>query len=192
MRLLILDNYDSFTYNLVHQVEQFTEDFEVHRNDAIGVEEVAQFDGILLSPGPGLPQDAGIMMQVIERYAASKSIFGVCLGLQGIAEHFGATLYNLEEVQHGVSTPCVVEDEEELLFHNVPSTFEIGHYHSWAVDPASLPTHLNITAKDSHGIVMGIRHRSLDVRGVQFHPESIMTSHGLQMIENWIKRKIER
>lgn len=187
LSILILDNYDSFTYNLVHQVEQFTDAFEVYRNDAISVEDAGRFDKILLSPGPGLPKDAGVMPQLLEAYSSSKSILGICLGMQGIAENFNAALFNMPQVLHGVITNCNVVDQQEFLYRELPSEFEIGHYHSWAVEPQSLPPELVVTAFDSNGTIMSLRHRDYNVRGVQFHPESVMTPNGLQMIKNWIE-----
>ena len=187
LRLLILDNYDSFTWNLVHYAEQFTESVEVRRNDEVTLAEVEAFDKIILSPGPGLPKDAGIMPEVIREYASTKSILGICLGLQGIAECFGAELYNLSEVLHGTATIGTVEDSDELLFKDVPSQFEIGHYHSWAVKEERWPEDLIITARNEEGLVMGLRHRHFDVRGLQFHPESVLTPDGLQMMKNWIE-----
>lgn len=187
LSILILDNYDSFTYNLVHQVEQFTDEFEVFRNDAISVQEANRFDKILLSPGPGLPKDAGVMSELLKTYSSSKSVLGICLGMQGIAETFGAELFNMPQVLHGVITNCKVLDRSELLYNDVPDAFEIGHYHSWAVDQKSMPNELITTAVDSNGTIMSIRHRDYDVRGVQFHPESVMTPNGLQMIRNWIE-----
>lgn len=186
MRVLIIDNYDSFTYNLVHQVEQFVSDFEVHRNDAISLEAAGQFDKILLSPGPGLPNDAGIMPALISKYSETKSILGICLGMQGIAEAFGGTLYNMPEVRHGEITKCSISDNKAPLFQGIASPFEVGHYHSWAVQAAGLPDCLIPTAVDEDGTLMALRHRTLDVRGVQFHPESVMTPQGLKMIGNWV------
>ena len=186
MALLILDNYDSFTYNLVHLVEQFTNNFEVHRNDQIELEAVAKFDAILLSPGPGLPEDAGILLEVVKTYAPTKKILGVCLGLQSIAQVFQGNLTNLDEVLHGVTTKCQLLEPIDSLFAGLPREFRIGHYHSWVVDEKTLHPDLQITARDADGSIMGLAHRKFDVRGVQFHPESVMTEHGLEMIRNWL------
>ena len=185
--ILIVDNYDSFTWNLVHYAEQFTEVVEVHRNDEISLPEIEAYDKIILSPGPGLPQDAGIMPELIKTYAPHKSILGICLGLQGIAECFGGSLFNLPEVLHGTATKGIVEDRDEILFKEVPDHFQIGHYHSWAVEPQDLPAELILTARNEDGLIMGLRHRHYDVRGLQFHPESVLTPDGLQMMKNWIE-----
>jgi len=188
MRLLVLDNYDSFTYNLVHLIRElgFGNQMDIIRNDAITVEEVAAYDKILLSPGPGVPKDAGIMMELIKTYAPSKSILGICLGHQGIAESFGGTLINMTEVTHGIPLETIVTDKEELCFKNVPERFETGRYHSWMVAKEQFPNELTITATDEAGRIMGLTHKSLDVRGLQFHPESIMTQHGKTIMKNWL------
>lgn len=186
MKILVLDNYDSFTYNLVHYLEKVSDAvIEVHRNDKITLEEISKFDKILLSPGPGIPSEAGILLDVIKTYAASKSILGVCLGQQAIAEAFGGSLNNLSEVFHGVSTPIEIVGED-VLFKNIPKKLNVGRYHSWAVNENDLPKELEITAVDEHGSIMALKHKTYDVKGVQFHPESVLTEHGLQMIENWI------
>lgn len=188
-KVLVIDNYDSFTYNLVHILRELglSEQMEVHRNDKIGLDQVEAFDKILLSPGPGLPKDAGIMPQVLARYSATKSILGVCLGHQGIAENFGGKLFNLPQVYHGVATDALLTIHKDQLFEGLPRVFKVCRYHSWGVVPNSVPDELLVTAVDETGNVMAIKHRDLDVRGVQFHPESIMTEHGKKMIENWIK-----
>ena len=186
LKVLILDNYDSFTYNLVHLVEQFAEDFEVVRNDRIELEAVDAFEKVLLSPGPGLPADAGIMPDLIRNYASTKSILGICLGMQAIVEFSGGNLYNLDQLMHGVSTPIFV-DEAKGLFKNLPKEFEAGRYHSWGAKAEDLPSELVMTAHDEQGFAMAIRHRNLDLCGVQFHPESIMTEHGNQLIGNWLQ-----
>ncbi|MEL6924082.1 MAG: aminodeoxychorismate/anthranilate synthase component II [Bacteroidota bacterium] len=188
MKILILDNYDSFTYNLVQYVRELTgEDIDVYRNDEISLDAVAQYDTIILSPGPGVPKDAGIMPALLQQYASTKSIFGVCLGHQAIGEAFGAELLNLKEVYHGVPTPMMQTDVEEPLFAHVPQTFEAGRYHSWVVRKESLPAALIVTAVDDQGEIMAMRHREYDVVGVQFHPESIMTPYGKQMLANFLK-----
>lgn len=188
MKILVLDNYDSFTYNLVHILRALGHRPEVIRNDKMPVEAVAAYDKILLSPGPGIPDEAGIMKQVIQHYAPSKSILGICLGHQGIAEVFGAKLYNIPKVLHGVTSHASVLDLEEYLFREVKSPFQATHYHSWAVIPESLPETLKITAVNTEGLIMGLRHVRYDVRGLQFHPESIMTPEGERIMHNWLKQ----
>jgi anthranilate synthase component II len=187
MKILLLDNYDSFTYNLAHILRQLHYDYEVHRNNKITLEEVNRFDKILLSPGPGVPDEAGIMKQVITTYGPTKSILGVCLGHQGIAEVYGGSLYNITKVLHGVTSTAKVIDREEKLFQNLPTAFQVTHYHSWVVLPQSLPTDIKVTAENEEGLIMAIRHTRYDVRGVQFHPESIMTPEGPRIVENWLK-----
>src|SRR5690606_2565718 len=187
MKILILDNYDSFTYNLVHIVRELNYDFDVYRNDKIVLEDVEKYDKILLSPGPGIPDEAGIMKAIIQTYGPSKSILGICLGHQGIAEVFGATLFNTPNVLHGVTSQTSVEDRDEILFKGVPSTFQVCHYHSWAVSPESLTPDLVVTSRNTEGMIMGIRHQKYDVRGLQFHPESIMTPEGPKIMANWLK-----
>jgi anthranilate synthase component 2 len=185
-KLLILDNYDSFTYNLVHLIEKISDlSFDVIRNDKILIETVANYDKILLSPGPGLPSEAGIMPRLIKQYGASKSILGVCLGLQAIAEAYEGTLENLTTVYHGLSTPIHVISED-LIFNHCPKKFTVGRYHSWVVNPKTLPTELQITSVDEQGNIMALKHKTHDVRGVQFHPESILSEHGETMIKNWL------
>ena len=190
MKILVLDNYDSFTYNLVHIIKElgYEEQLDVIRNDKISVADVERYDKILLSPGPGIPQEAGIMMDVIRTYAPQKSILGVCLGHQGIAEAFGAKLYNMPLVLHGYGDRVFIEDKEEYLFQDLPDTFGVCRYHSWAVVADSLGKELVATARDIKGEVMALRHRQYDVRGLQFHPESILTEHGKAMIRQWLER----
>lgn len=186
MRVLILDNYDSFTYNLVQYIEEILgAKVEVFRNDAISLDAVADYDAIVLSPGPGLPSEAGIMPELIRRYAPSKPILGVCLGHQAIGEAFGGQLHNLAQVYHGLDTPVSVRDQEEQLFFGLPETFAVGRYHSWVVSKERFPEELIITAEDELGAVMALRHRLYNVRGVQFHPESILTPEGRRMLENY-------
>ncbi|GAA4442909.1 aminodeoxychorismate/anthranilate synthase component II [Ravibacter arvi] len=187
MRILVLDNYDSFTYNLVYILRELHSNVEVIRNDKIALEAVNAYDKILLSPGPGIPSEAGIMQEVIKTYAATKSILGICLGEQGIAEAFGATLENMTDVLHGVSHDITVADPSERLFKGVPQTFRAGRYHSWTVVPESLPDTLKITAVDAEGRVMGISHTEYDVKGLQFHPESVLTDFGKEMLQNWLQ-----
>lgn len=186
MKVLVLDNYDSFTYNLVQYIQEILgHKITVVRNDQIALEQVEEYDVIVLSPGPGVPSEAGIMPVLIQRYAPTKCILGVCLGHQAIGEAFGGTIYNMQDVLHGVETPILVKDEQEVLFQHLPKQFTGGRYHSWVVSKTHLPDQLQITAEDEQGMIMGIRHKTYDVRGVQFHPESIMTEHGKQMLENY-------
>jgi anthranilate synthase component 2 len=187
MKILVLDNYDSFTYNLVHIIRVLGYAPDVIRNDKISLEAVAAYDKILLSPGPGIPDEAGIMKAVIKTYGPSKSILGICLGHQGIAEVYGAELFNIPQVLHGVTSTGSVQDEAEYLFKGVNTKFQATHYHSWAVKPDTLTEALNVTAVNETGLIMGLRHTEYDVRGLQFHPESIMTPEGPRMIENWLK-----
>ncbi|HLC83603.1 MAG TPA: aminodeoxychorismate/anthranilate synthase component II [Bacteroidia bacterium] len=188
MKILVLDNYDSFTYNLVHYLEKVSDaSIEVHRNDKITLKKIEKFDKILLSPGPGIPSEAGILLDVIKTYASSKSILGVCLGQQAIAEAFGGSLNNMAEVFHGVATPIEIIAEDSL-FKNIPKKLNVGRYHSWCVNKNDFPKDLEITAVDKEGNIMALKHKIFDVKGVQFHPESVLTEYGLQMIENWIKQ----
>ncbi len=187
MKILVLDNYDSFTYNLVHIIRELGYELDIFRNDKIGIEEVKKYDKILLSPGPGIPDEAGNMKKIIKVYGPSKSILGVCLGHQGIAEVYGAVLYNIPQVLHGVTSNAIVIDPGEKIYNGLPESFEVTHYHSWAVVPESVPAELKVTAVNKDGLVMSLTHQNYDVRGVQFHPESVMTKHGKQIIENWIK-----
>ena len=185
--ILIIDNYDSFTYNLVHLVNELGLQCEVWRNDRFEISEVDAFDKIILSPGPGIPSEAGLLLEVIEKYSPSKSIFGVCLGQQAIAEVFGGKLYNLKQPMHGIATPIKVSDKQERLFLNLPDSFKVGRYHSWVVDENAIPDTLEITAIDeADNSVMALRHKTLDVRGVQFHPESVLTEFGKEMMQNWL------
>jgi anthranilate synthase component II len=186
MKILVLDNYDSFTYNLVHMLRELGHAPAIFRNDEIALEAVAAYDKILLSPGPGIPDEAGILKPLIAHYGKSKSIFGVCLGHQAIAEVFGGTLFNIPNVLHGVTSQANIVDQHEILFRSVPDGFRVCHYHSWAVSEKNLPAELKVTATNKEGLIMALRHQSLDVRGVQFHPESIMTEHGMTMMKNWL------
>lgn len=188
MKILVIDNYDSFTYNLVHIIRAlgYGPQMDVFRNDAITLEEVAKYDRIVLSPGPGIPSEAGIMPEVIRRYAATKPILGVCLGHQAIGEAFGAELYNLSEVLHGIGTNVNILEPEDPVFEGVPASFQIGRYHSWAVNKATMNGKLKILAVDDAGEVMALKHRDYPVYGLQFHPESIITEHGIQLIKNWL------
>jgi anthranilate synthase component 2 len=187
MKILVLDNYDSFTYNLVQVLRELghSNNVTVIRNDKLAVEDVEAYDAVLLSPGPGLPSEAGLMPEIIRRYAPTKRILGVCLGHQGLAESFGGELYNLPDVLHGIATQADITAEDRL-FSGLPLQFQVGRYHSWSVRPESVPAELEVTALDANGQVLAFRHRTYDVRGVQFHPESILTEHGHQMLRNWL------
>ncbi len=187
MKILIIDNYDSFTYNLAQLVKAITGSRpEVKRNDAIDLDTVALYDKILLSPGPGIPSEAGSLIPLIEAYAPSKSILGVCLGHQAIAEVFGARLHNMEQVYHGVAT-TVQQLEQDTLFTGIDPVFEAGRYHSWVVDKKDFPRSLKITAADEQGYIMALAHKTYDVKGIQFHPESILTPQGKQIMTNWLQ-----
>ena len=187
MKVLILDNYDSFTYNLVHYVRELTDSpISIARNDQITLEEVNEFDHILLSPGPGIPDEAGLLKAIIKEYASTKSIFGVCLGMQAIGEVFGCKLLNLDHVYHGVDLPIRVTDPKDITFTRLPSSMNVGRYHSWVVDQDSVPDCLSVSALDDNNYVMALYHKELNIRGVQFHPESIMTEHGKIMLKNWL------
>lgn len=186
MKVLVLDNYDSFTFNLVQYIEEILgQPVVVKRNDAITLDQVAEFDAIVLSPGPGLPKDAGIMPALLKQYAPEKPILGVCLGHQAIGEAFGAELHNLAEVYHGLETPILQTVAAEALFEGLPNPFHAGRYHSWVVQKESLPACFEVTAVDEEGQIMAMRHREYNVRGVQFHPESIMTPQGREMLQNF-------
>lgn len=187
-KILLLDNYDSFTYNLFHYLESLGAQITVFRNDEIDLEDVKHFDKIVLSPGPGIPDKAGILKPLIKEFASTKSILGICLGQQAIAEVFGGSLIRLDQVVHGVATPINVTVQDEILYQDLPPTFEVGRYHSWVVNPQNLPDSLEITAIDNKGNIMSLRHRNFDVRAVQFHPESIMTPFGKKMLENWLNK----
>ena len=205
MKILVFDNYDSFTYNLVHLVEKILhERVDVYRNDQIPLEKVKEYDKIILSPGPGIPEEAGLLLPLIKEYAATKSILGVCLGLQAIGEAFGGKLINLSTVYHGVATAvrvvncewAIVNDENSAsgihystsnLFEGLPDTFLAGRYHSWILSKENFPDELEITAEDENGYIMALQHKSYDVKGVQFHPESVLTPDGEKIMRNWLK-----
>jgi anthranilate synthase component 2 len=184
-KILVIDNYDSFTFNLVHYLEDLKCDVTVLRNDKFDLEDIKHFDKIVLSPGPGIPDEAGLLKAVIKRYASSKSILGVCLGQQAIAEVFGGNIINLEEVYHGVHTNITISVDDEPLFNGMDKTIEVGRYHSWVVD-SNIPDALEVTSVDDNGQIMSLRHKTFDVKGVQFHPESVLTPNGKQLLENWI------
>ena len=185
MKILVIDNYDSFVFNLVHYLKEITDaEIVVVKNDAFELDFVEQFDKILLSPGPGIPDEAGLLQQVIEKYASTKSIFGVCLGHQAIAEVFGCQLKNLEHPLHGFQSQIRIK-RSDTLFADLPVQFNIGHYHSWVVDTA-ISDQIEITAVNQNGEIMAIQHKEFDVHGVQFHPESVLTEYGRELLSNWI------
>ena len=188
MRLLVLDNYDSFTYNLVYILRELGYQPDVIRNDKLTVDEAGQYDKIMLSPGPGIPSEAGIMQDLVRQYGPTKSILGICLGHQGIGEVYGATLENLGDVLHGVAHQTTITDRSDRLFADIPNELTVGRYHSWTVVPGSMPADLRTTAVDEHGRVMALSHVRYDVKGLQFHPESVLTQNGVQMIKNWINQ----
>jgi anthranilate synthase component 2 len=206
MKILVFDNYDSFTYNLVHLVEKIThEKVDVHRNDQLPMEKAKEYDKIILSPGPGIPEEAGLLLPLIKEYASSKSIIGVCLGHQAIGEAFGGKLINLSSVFHGVATPVKILKREmsnvkgeivsrltphvsRNLFEGLPNEFDVGRYHSWVVSKENFPHELEITAEDENGMIMGLQHKTYDVQGVQFHPESVLTPRGEDIMRNWLRK----
>ncbi len=184
-KVLVIDNYDSFTYNLVHYLEDLDCEVTVKRNDKLSLEEVDAFDKIVLSPGPGIPEEAGLLKAIIKKYAPTKSILGVCLGQQAIGEVFGGSLINLDTVFHGVATKVDIIVDDESLFNGLEKSIEVGRYHSWVVD-TNLPAELEATSFDENGQIMSLRHRIYDVRGVQYHPESVLTPNGKQILKNWV------
>ena len=188
MKIILIDNYDSFTYNLAHLLKALGAEVDVRRNDQFDLKELEVYDKILLSPGPGIPSEAGQMPEVIRTYAGRKPILGICLGHQAIGEAFGARLENLKEVFHGVQTPVRLLDKTGL-FQGLPDEIPVGRYHSWVIEKNSLPACLQVTATDENGEIMAIRHSSLDIQGLQFHPESVLTPQGAQIMSNWLKRK---
>ena len=191
MKILVFDNYDSFTYNLVQIIEQIVDEkVDVFRNDQIPLENIEKYDKIILSPGPGIPEEAGILLELIKKYAPTKSIFGVCLGQQAIAEAFGGSLINLSEIYHGVATESNQIKEHSIL-KNLPKTLEVGRYHSWAVNPENFPEELEITSIDNNGMIMSLKHKTYDVHAVQYHPESILTPNGREILENFLKSDAE-
>lgn len=194
-RILVFDNYDSFTYNLVHLVEKILhQKVEVHRNDKIPLEKVKEYDKIILSPGPGIPEEAGLLLPLIKEYASSKSILGVCLGHQAIGEAFGGKLINLSTVYHGVATPVTINRKAlngkssfyRDLFKGLPDVLEVGRYHSWIVADENFPADLEVTARDENNYIMAMHHKNYDVQGVQFHPESVLTPKGEEILRNWL------
>ena len=187
MKILVFDNYDSFTYNLVHLVEKITHQrVDVYRNDQIPLEKVKDYDKIILSPGPGIPIEAGLLLPLIKEYASTKSILGVCLGHQAIGEAFGGKLLNLSTVYHGVATNCKLQTANCKLFRGLPGEIEVGRYHSWIISEENFPGELEVTARDENNYIMALQHKKYDVQGVQFHPESILTPMGEEIMRNWL------
>ena len=184
-KILVIDNYDSFTYNLVHYLHDLDCDVTVKRNDKLTIDEVDKFDKILLSPGPGIPDEAGLLKPIIKQYGATKSILGICLGQQAIAEVFGGRIENLDKVYHGVATEIELVNNDEVLYKDVPKKIEVGRYHSWVVSE-DLPDDLIVTSVDANGEIMSLKHKKYDVRGVQYHPESILTPEGKKILKNWV------
>ena len=185
-KIVVIDNYDSFVYNLVHYLEEMDCDVTVLRNDQFHIEDLEKYDKILLSPGPGIPDEAGLLKQVIKTYASSKPIFGVCLGQQAIGEVFGGQLTNLDQVFHGVATKVTLNTKDEPIFKGLNNSFDVGRYHSWVVAKENFPDALEITSIDENGQIMSIRHREFDICGVQYHPESVLTPDGKTIIKNWV------
>lgn len=189
MKILVFDNYDSFTYNLVHLVEKILPlKVDVVRNDQMPLEKVKDYDKIILSPGPGVPSEAGLLLPLIKEYASSKSILGVCLGHQAIGQAFGGELINLSRVYHGISTTCKVVNGSSELFEGLPQEFEVGRYHSWIISGNNFPKDLEVTAEDESGYIMALQHKKFDIQGVQFHPESVLTPQGEAILKNWLKQ----
>jgi len=187
-KILVFDNYDSFTYNLVHYVQKIgNHQVDVVLNDELPLEDAGKYDGIILSPGPGLPSEAGLLLPLIDRYKSTKRIFGVCLGQQAIAEVFGGTLINLSTVYHGLATPVTFSNPRHYLFEGLPEKIDAGRYHSWVVDPETLPQCLKIEAIDENKQIMALSHKEFDICSVQFHPESVLTPEGINIIANWLK-----
>jgi anthranilate synthase component 2 len=188
IKTIIIDNYDSFTYNLSHLLKELGANVTVVRNDKFRIEDLEQYDKIVLSPGPGIPSEAGLMPQVIKAYAGRKPILGICLGHQAIGEAFGANLLNIGNVVHGVATPAhiIVQD---YLFEGLPADLEVGRYHSWVVDKNGLPECLEVTSRSDDGYIMSMRHKEYDIRGIQYHPESVLTPQGKEIINNWLNNK---
>ena len=190
MKILVFDNYDSFTYNLVHLVDKIIDDkVDVYRNDEIALEKVKEYDKIILSPGPGIPEEAGLLLPLIKEYAPTKSILGVCLGHQAIGEAFGGKLTNLDKVYHGIATPIKIINQKSQVLKGLGESVEVGRYHSWIVSKENFPSgELEITAEDDNGFIMAMQHKKYDVQGVQFHPESVLTPDGEKIMKNWLNQ----
>jgi len=189
MKILVIDNYDSFTYNLVHAIKKISgQPVDVFRNDEISLEEIDKYDKIVLSPGPGIPEEAGLLLDIIKEYAPKKCMLGVCLGHQAIGEAFGGKLHNMNQVLHGIATPVTQTENKSFLFNGLPETFDVGRYHSWIVQSEQLPDCFEVTSYDADGLIMSMQHKEYDVQGVQFHPESVLTPLGEKIIENWLSK----
>ncbi len=193
MKILVFDNYDSFTYNLVHLIEMLTQvKVDVYRNDQIALEKIKVYDKIVLSPGPGIPSEAGLLIPLIKEYASSKSILGVCLGHQAIGEAFGAQLINLDKVYHGIATPIQIlkktSSVNKSVFDQLPDEIIVGRYHSWIVSDENFPVDLEVTARDENGFIMAMQHKNYDIQGMQFHPESVLTPEGEKLMRNWLNQ----
>ncbi len=188
MKIVVIDNYDSFTYNLVHAIKKISGlPVDVFRNDEIKLEDLEKYDKIVLSPGPGLPEESGLLLDIIKEYAPKKSMLGVCLGHQAIGEAFGGKLHNMKRVLHGIATSIELTDKKSVLFDGLPKTFEVGRYHSWIVKKEDLPECFEVTSYDNDGFIMSMKHKEYDVEGVQFHPESVLTPLGEEILKNWLK-----
>jgi anthranilate synthase component 2 len=186
--IVVIDNYDSFTYNLVHAIKKITGlRVDVFRNDEISLEEIEKYDRIVLSPGPGIPEEAGLLLDIIKEFGPRKSMLGVCLGHQAIGEAFGGKLHNMNKVLHGIATPVELTEKKSVLFNGLPKTFEVGRYHSWIVEKENLPDCFEVTSYDSEGMIMSMQHKEFDIQGVQFHPESVLTPLGEQILRNWLE-----
>ena len=186
--IVVIDNYDSFTYNLVHAIKKISGlKVDVFRNDEIALEDLEKYDKIVLSPGPGIPEEAGLLLDIIKTYGPKKSMLGVCLGHQAIGEAFGGKLHNMNRVLHGIATPVELTETESVLFKGLPKSFDVGRYHSWIVEKENLPDCFEITSYDKNGLIMSMKHKEYDVEGVQFHPESVLTPLGEQIIKNWLE-----
>lgn len=188
MKIVVIDNYDSFTYNLVHAIKKITGlPVDVFRNDEIALSDLEKYDKIVLSPGPGIPEEAGLLLDIIREFGPKKSMLGVCLGHQAIGEAFGGKLHNMNKVLHGVATKVIITGNKSELFEGLPATFEVGRYHSWIVEKENLPDCFEVTSYDSEGLIMSMQHKEYDVQGVQFHPESVLTPLGEEILKNWLK-----
>jgi len=192
MKLAVIDNYDSFTYNLVHAIKKISGlPVDVFRNDELELGDLEKYDKIILSPGPGIPEEAGLLLDIIREYAPGKSLLGVCLGHQAIGQVFGAKLINMSQVLHGIASPVTQTNPDPVLFEDVPLQFEAGRYHSWTVDQKNFPECLKVTSLDENGLIMSLKHQQYDVRGVQFHPESVLTPYGEKIINNWLNNQMD-
>ncbi len=190
MKIVVIDNYDSFTYNLVHAIKKISgQPVDVFRNDQIELTDLEKYNKIVLSPGPGIPEEAGLLLDIIKLYASTKSMLGVCLGHQAIGEAFGGKLHNMKRVLHGIATPVELTKNKSVLFDGLPNHFDVGRYHSWIVQDENLPACFEVTSYDNDGFIMSMKHKEFDVEGVQFHPESVLTPLGERIIENWLRGK---